>query len=415
MTSATPQPGPRGPGAGRTAGAAGPVPLPRELAAVMRPELPGLMHEIGTELRRAIPEYAPLLDGPYGPLIQGSVEQNLVTFVDKVASPAASTARRDRMCRKLGRYEAYRGRSMDNLQTAFRIGVRVALRYGKTLGRRYNLSPAVMLTFADALFGYVDELIELAREGYLAAQAELRGGQDEQRRLLLELILAGGSVPRSSLAGHAERADWPLPEQVTLVALRPEGRAAAREVFGDDALLGFGDPQPHLLVPGGLDEPRRAALARAPSGLRAAVGLTVPLGQAAESLRWARQALTLVDAQVIPATPVVHCEEHLLTLWLCADSALIDQLARRQLAPLSQLTRNQRERLVETLQAWLDTRGNAVQMAELLHLHPQTVRYRLRNLDRAFGDRLGDLDDRFATEVVLRALRLRRQPGHPAA
>ncbi|MEE1927040.1 helix-turn-helix domain-containing protein [Streptomyces sp. TRM 70351] len=388
-------------------------PLPKELAAVMRPELPSLLHEIGAEIRRAIPEYGPLLDGPYGPVIQGGVEQNLVTFVDRIAAPSAPTTRRDQLCRKLGRYEAYRGRTLDNLQAAFRIGARVALRRAKKLGKRYSLSPAVMLSFADALFGYVDELIEVSREGYQAAQAELGGGQEEYRRMLLQLILAGASVPRSSLAGHAERARWPLPSEVTLVAISPDSRPP-RGSLGDDVLAAPGDPQPHALLPGPVEENRRLLLDAAPREVRIAVGLTVPLAQAAESLRWARQALALVEAGVIPAAPVTYCDDHLLTLWLCADSALTEQLARRQLAPLADLTRNQRERLVETLQAWLDTRGNAVQMAELLHLHPQTVRYRLRNLDRAFGARLSDLDDRFATEVVLRSLRLRRQASRPA-
>lgn len=48
-------------------------------------------------------------------------------------------------------------------------------------------------------------------------------------------------------------------------------------------------------------------------------------------------------------------------------------------------------------------------MGELLDVHPQTVRYRLRNLESIFGDQLTDPENRFATEVVLRALHLRER------
>jgi PucR-like helix-turn-helix protein len=41
-----------------------------------------------------------------------------------------------------------------------------------------------------------------------------------------------------------------------------------------------------------------------------------------------------------------------------------------------------------------------------LHIHPQTVRYRLRQLDALFGDHLREPDDRFNLEVALRANKL---------
>jgi DNA-binding PucR family transcriptional regulator len=46
-------------------------------------------------------------------------------------------------------------------------------------------------------------------------------------------------------------------------------------------------------------------------------------------------------------------------------------------------------------------------MGALLDVHPQTVRYRMRSLETIFGDQLVDPESRFATEAVLRALRLR--------
>ncbi|RBL82416.1 PucR family transcriptional regulator, partial [Streptomyces cavourensis] len=138
-----------------------------------------------------------------------------------------------------------------------------------------------------------------------------------------------------------------------------------------------------------------------------AIGLTVPTALACDSIRWARRVLELVDAGVIDDAPLIRCEDHLITLWLLSDPALLDQLAQRELAAVAGISATRRERLIETLRIWLDTRGTAAQMGELLDVHPQTVRYRMRSLETIFGDQLVDPESRFATEAVLRALRLR--------
>ncbi|MYT96102.1 MULTISPECIES: helix-turn-helix domain-containing protein [unclassified Streptomyces] len=385
-------------------------PLPQEFAAIMRPELPSLIKEIGVEVTRAYPEYARLLDGPNGQAIRVGVEQSLASFVDLVAEPTASTTLRDDMCRRFGRFEAYEGRTMDTLQGAYRLGARVALRRAKKVGQSYHLSPTLMLSFADALFAYVDELESLSREGFLEVQSQSGEQSEALRRRLLHLILSGRPAPRSAIADLCEQTGWTLPDEVTLVAVRAP--AALDRLGADrDLLFDLSDPQPHLLVPGPLDEARRSMLAQALPGCHAAIGLTVPTALACDSIRWARRVLELVDAGVIDGAPLIRCEDHLITLWLLSDPALLDQLAQRELAAVAGISATRRERLIETLRIWLDTRGTAAQMGELLDVHPQTVRYRMRSLETIFGDQLVDPESRFATEAVLRALRLRARPA----
>ncbi|MFE3517879.1 helix-turn-helix domain-containing protein [Streptomyces sp. NPDC059166] len=387
-------------------------PLPQEFAAIMRPELPSLIKEIGMEVTRAYPEYARLLNGPNGTSIRMGVEQSLSSFVDLVAEPSSPTVLRDDMCRRFGRFEAYEGRSMDALQGAYRLGARVALRRAKKVGRSYNFSPALMLSFADALFAYVDELEALSREGYLEVQAQSDQRSEAVRRRLLHLILAGRPVPRSAIAELCEQTGWVLPEQVTLVAVRAS--AGLDRISADtDVLIDPSDPQPHLLIPGPVDDARRQMLGRVlPSG-GAAIGLTVPTALAADSIRWARRVLELADTGVVDDAPLLLCEDHLTTLWLLSDPPLLDQLATRELAPVSGISSTRRARLIETLRIWLDTRGTAAQMGELLDVHPQTVRYRMRSLESIFGDQLTEPESRFATEAVLRALKLRGRSPHP--
>ncbi|GAA3008708.1 hypothetical protein Sfulv_52750 [Streptomyces fulvorobeus] len=372
----------------------------------MRPELPSLIKEIGVEVTRAYPEYARLLNGPNGQAIRVGVEQSLASFVDLVAEPSTSTTVRDDMCRRFGRFEAYEGRTMETLQGAYRLGARVALRRAKKVGRSFKFSPMLMLSFADAVFAYIDELEALSREGFQEVHAHSGEQSEAMRRRLLHLVLTGSPVPRTAIAELCEQTGWTLPDQVTLVALRAP--AGLDRLSADrDLLTDLGDPQPHLLIPGPFDDARRLMLGQSLPTTRAAIGLTVPTALASDSIRWARRVLELVDSGVIDDAPLLHCEDHLITLWLLSDPALLDQLARRELAPVAGISATRRERLVETLRIWLDTRGTAAQMGELLEVHPQTVRYRMRNLESIFGEQLVDPESRFATEAVLRAMRLR--------
>lgn len=395
-------------GGGRPASGEAPARLPQRLATIVRPELPSLLPEISEAVANAVPRYGRYLRGPLRRTVVEMVEQNLTGFADEVSDPASSHDHRDGLCRRVGRYEAYEGHTMDDLQTAIWAGARVTVRRAQKVGRRYRLSPAIILSFTDQLFAYVEELIAISREGYLEARAEMEGGRESHRTRLLQALLAGTAVSEATLAELAQRAEWPLPDEVTLVACRPEAPPTRGMVAGD-VLTDIACSRPHALIPGRVDAGRRAVLHSAPSDIRVAVGPTVPRAEAADSLRWARRALELAKAGKIEDRPVTFCEEHLVTLWLHADPALTRHLVSRQLAPLNGLTPTQRDRLLETLRAWLATQGNAVHMAELLHLHPQTVRYRLRLLHRAFGDQLTDLDERFATDLALRSL-----PSQPA-
>jgi hypothetical protein len=89
-----------------------------------------------------------------------------------------------------------------------------------------------------------------------------------------------------------------------------------------------------------------------------------------------------------------------------ADEELARTLSAARLGPLQELRPGQRDMLAETLLSWLQNGGNAKAVARQLHVHPQTARYRLRQLHGLFGEVLGDPDSRFELEIALRARRL---------
>ncbi len=106
----------------------------------------------------------------------------------------------------------------------------------------------------------------------------------------------------------------------------------------------------------------------------------------------------------------VFVDDHLSTLLLLQDEPLAHALAARWLRPLADLTPRQSERLEVTLLAWLEG-GGAPEAAKALSVHPQTVRYRMRQLEKLFGTGLRDPRTRFELEMALRSRRLMARCG----
>jgi DNA-binding PucR family transcriptional regulator len=101
---------------------------------------------------------------------------------------------------------------------------------------------------------------------------------------------------------------------------------------------------------------------------------------------------------------------------------MLEALREQALAPLSELGPSVRERLSETLGAWLRHMGDRQAVAAELHIHPQTVRYRMSQLHEAFGPALDDPATRTRLTLALAwgtaaapQHHLAGGSGHPAA
>jgi hypothetical protein len=385
--------------------------LPRALGAGLRPHVGHSATSMVQEVQRAVPAYRRPLEGVFGKALVKSVGLAVQHCVDSIGEPALSHERWIQFFRRRGRVEFSEGRNLDALQDSATIGARVAWRAMHPGVVAAGVDPAVISVAAEAIFAYVDELCATAIEGYQQAQAEAEGAVPVRRRRLLELIVQAPEGAASSIAELAGGAGWPLPETAAMVALE-RGPGAAdfpADLLGDGVLANLDDPAPHLLT---RDPDADLALLEARlDGWRAAVSPTVPLTDAPAALRTARRALQLSG----PGTPgpVIWCRDHLATLWLLAEDFLAAELARQSLDPFASLNEKQRDRLSETLLAWLETRGGAPEIAQRLGVHPQTVRNRLRQLEELFGDRLKDADDRLGMQLALRAQRLMRAHRRP--
>ena len=83
---------------------------------------------------------------------------------------------------------------------------------------------------------------------------------------------------------------------------------------------------------------------------------------------------------------VLDTAAHLDTLVVGADVGALQDLRRAVLAPMASLSPKAAERLTETLRSWLLHLGRRSEVAEDLHIHPQTVRYRMNQVRELYGD-----------------------------
>ena len=394
-----------------TAPAPGPA-ISAGTAAAVRVRLSGAVPEMIEVIGRGVPDYASHPNPAYQQRLAAAVTGAVTQFLAQIAQPGRSTQAVTAEFRAIGGTAAREGRTLDALQDALRLGARVAWRC--LCEADDGLDRRELSRVGEAIFAYLDELAAACAQGYAEARVQAAG---ERQRRLLAMILSDPPPGAELVAGLARAVGWVLPAQVAVAVLDergpPEGVVLPPGVLADWAC-----PEPCLLVPDPDGPGRPAALGRALRGWPAAIGPAVPLARAVMSLRWARQALALARTGVIAADGgPVHCDQHLSTLLILADEDLAAALGRSRLAPLARLRPGQRDRIAETLLAWLQLGENAAEVAHRIHVHPQTVRYRLRQIQELFGDQLRDPDRRFELQLALRvrtltASRVAEQGSH---
>src|SRR3954447_3688488 len=406
--------------------------IPAEAAAVLRPVLPGLADEMIHAIAVEVPDYARAMEGEFGRVVRLGVESALGRFVDLIEDPTGDDGHGRATYVNLGRGEMRAGRRLDALLAAYRLGSRLAWRRFVEAGVAGGLDPDAIYALGEAIFAYIDELSAESAEGYAEEQSAAAGERQRLRRRLVRLLAQEPPAGEETVLAAAAAASWPLPRTIAALVTAPApagppaaapagaatpSAAATPEVAAEaDALaarlarrvgeeaIGAGiEGLALVLVPDPGAPARPARLRAAAEGHPTALGPAVPLARAGVSVRRATATHALLAAGRLGPEPFARAEEHLPALVIAADPALGAELADQRLAPLATLPDGPRARLTETLRAWLDRPGQVQAVAAELGVHPQTVRYRIKQLRDLFGERLEDPEARFELGLALRA------------
>jgi hypothetical protein len=381
--------------------------LPAEIADLIEPELAATTDEILATIAREVPGYARPLKGSFGRGVRTGVSEALRQFVELIRSPSGARGPGREVYVALGRGELREGRTLDALQSAYRVGARVAWRRLAAAATRAGVEPEVLSLLAESIFAYIEELSADSVEGYADARSRLEGERRRRRRELVTVLVRDPPAEQADLRVAAEAAGWRLPGTAAALACHEEQVERLAGRLPADALATPLDGIGCAILPDPDGPGRRGEIERAFESTRtrphAALGPAGPLRALAASWSLARATLRAIEAGAIEAPGLVRVDDALTQLLLFENGGLVERIAARRLAALEALTPKARRRMEETALAYVQQQGNAAAMARALGVHPQTARYRLARLRELLGDTLDAPDARFELELALRA------------
>ncbi|MDX6199737.1 MAG: hypothetical protein QOJ79_2888 [Actinomycetota bacterium] len=370
--------------------------LERSIVEALRAQLPSVAELTVGAVTAEVPEYADAFAGEMGATIQGAVQMALAGFLRLASQPGDSAplgpAREGAYA--LGRGEARGGRTVDALLAAYRVGARVAWREMSTTAVQRALPAATVAQFAELVFAYIDELSAASVAGHADELATSGRVRQQYRERLAYALLTGTAV--AAVEVMAERADWESPPTLTAVLLPSARTHDTVSLLGPKTLVVPGDLLSLADTDVLLVAEARTVLLRRLRGRAAVVGPTRPWTAVASSYN---RAVRLLERMT--ADEPIDSEAHLSRLVLTADGEALADLRAAALAPLADLRPGTADRLAETLRSWLLHQGRREDVAADLHVHAQTVRYRMTQLRELYGERLADPDTVLQLTVAL--------------
>ncbi|WP_240489736.1 PucR family transcriptional regulator [Actinomadura atramentaria] len=372
------------------------------MAALLAEVGPFVSRDAAAAIRREVPAYASprFADG-----LELAIGIGIGHFIDSVARPGLDDSALLAFFTRLGADETRAGRSLLALQNAVNIAARVLVRHLTRVLAPWDLvSTASYGRVIEEVFPFVNRIVLAAANG----RAEVRGDEtddaDRARRTLVGVLLGDAEADEADLARLARVARWPLPRTVAVAVLGDADEDEPRPWgLAPDVLDARYLSEPCLIIPDPDGPGRAERLRTALRGRAAALGPTVPVARAARSLAWARRTLSLAGEGRLPADGLVRATDHMPALVILQDPELVTYIAARRLAPLLELRPGKRHAYAATLQAVMEHSFNAQAAAEKLHVHPQTIRTRLRRLDDLFQGSFQDPDLHLEFLMVLRA------------
>ena len=291
----------------------------------------------------------------------------------------------------IGAARALDGRPLPGVLRAYRLaGTLITEQVEQLGGDRLTVTDAMALS--RLWMASIDTLSEAVYAGHTAAADRVSGDRARALGDLVDDLLIGRQVTRTGLADRSRELGITLPPRVDLLVLTSAD--ALEEITAGD-------------VDAFLAERCSEHAARTLFRVRARVAVAVlptEVGDHHESVRQRRwRGCHMADLKVADMPRAFRLAEHSLSRAperAFADRSVLNESDAQVVAlltghgdadpdqldalVLAKLRSNGTDHLTEGLQAYLDT-GSAAEAAELLGLHAQTMRYRLRRIVEVTG------------------------------
>jgi hypothetical protein len=352
---------------------------------------------VGT-FRSEIAGYTRLPDSVLGGQILAVSQRNVELFFRSITEMGGPTEQEIQLFKESARSRAEEGLPLEDLLHAYRLGGRLgweALLEAATAEER----PA-LLAAAELLMRYIDSVSSAVAQTYLDEHQHLVSEEERRQRALFEaLVHPEREVP--ALQDLAERVGFPLSERYRPFAKTLPGApthahsqlAAALRTRGVLALT-EGDR-----VTGLASEDVDEGVFSRPRGLYA-LGTPAPRAELSTALDDMRVLLDLARREGLEGA--IESKDFVLELLLARAPDLAARLAERVVGSLEAYAeRRGGSGLLETLEAFLACALDRRQTAEQLHVHPNTLDYRLHRIAELTGLEPGKPRDLVLLELAL--------------
>jgi DNA-binding PucR family transcriptional regulator len=390
-----------------------------QLTAVLSSLRPDEVGEaMAGELLRAIPEIQRSTDEDFrGALIRSCVSNVAAAFEALLSgaqdAPVGLPAEASAFAHEL----VHRGLALAPLLRSYRLGQWYVHTRVERMAAELELEPElrwrVLTRVSDYMFKYVDAISSELVDDYEREHAQWIRGAAAARAELIGAMLTGKQVdPRVATEklrydvsrSHLAMIVWSDGRDATLDpgALEAAAAALSKQLGGGPVLtIAIGERVVWAWTSGGTslgdDRPTAPELA---GGLRAAVG--TPAEGMAGMVRSHLQALEsrrVAELQAAPEGSVVGYSATALDALLTAAPRLAVDFAESELGALAHVS-EPTERLRDTLRVYLEENLSAMRTARRLHVHQNTVVYRVKRAEEILGR--GIEQRRLELEVALR-------------
>jgi PucR C-terminal helix-turn-helix domain len=361
-------------------------------------ELDTVVDGIVARIRDEIPDFRRLPASTLARAVRGNVGRALAALRD-LRPPTSDELER---AAQVGRERAEQGLSVDAVLHAYRISISaVWSRFGE-LARERGTNVSSVLAFSETLWLWGDAVMEVVGQAHREVELQL-AREEQQRRDAFVLAVLLGTIDADELS--RDSGGYGLDPEREYIAFRArtlEGGATPRRIASD----GLTTALDHDLV--GLSAQRAAAT----PGV--VVGIGPPARLAALPAAFAMASRALQTALAFGQEGVFSLADLSIRPAILSDEALGQAFTGRHLEPLQALGRLGAE-LEDTLRVWFEQEMRIEETAKALHVHPNTLRHRLRRFEEATGASLRRPADLIELWWALERRRLGRTAPAPPA
>ncbi|WP_161965378.1 PucR family transcriptional regulator [Rhodococcus sp. P1Y] len=372
------------------------MPLERhDVVARIEGELGSVVDASLDAIRVAVPAYRDL-HGPQLADVEAIASWAMRRLIGLWSTGSESMDGQDRArFRAIGAARAADGRPLTDVLRAYRVASSVFVRH-VVAQHTADLEPADIAELSVVVLEAIEAISEEIIDAYTATREHITSNRDQAQAALLDDLIAGRRTSPGALADRTRELGLELPSHPHLLVVQPEDPAGlVSDENVEKMLLALGPTGHHKPAYLATRRGRRAVLLLPLTAKRSVVDATCreillhgclvegkAISRVNTSFRLASDALDNAPAHAFHERSVLDEGDGqllaLLTARPTADtSAVVESV-------LGALTDAANEHLLEGVAAFISS-GTATAAAAALHIHPQTLRYRLRRARELTG------------------------------